>query len=193
MSSLRNAMARLVSIALLVCVAIAGSSCGDSETTTPDPVRAPVELELRTSTGATIDLGDYRGSLVLLALLGTYDTNSQASLESLSRFARHHEDVFVVAILAQQGAELLVDPFASAANVPFPVAYSVDGSLLEGTSALGRVEAVPNFIALDATGIATARHDGFASERALEQLVELARAAAPLPDRSSVPLLGQPR
>lgn len=181
--------ARVLVLALLACLV----SCGGTQTTPPPPTRTPLELQLRTSTGSSIDLADHRGSLVLLAMLGTYDTTSQAALESLSRFERHHEDVVVVGILVQQGADLLVDAYASAAGVSFPIAYSVDESLLAGTSALGRVDAVPMFIALDAEGVPAARHEGFATERTLEMLVETARAAAPVPDRTNLPLLGTPR
>lgn len=178
-------------LALLLALLIA--SCGGTSRTTPVPARTPLELSLRTSSGGSIELADHRGELVLLAFLGTYDPTSQAVLESISRFARHHEDVLVVAILAQQGAELLVDAYANGAAVTFPIAYAPDAALLEGTTALGRIEAVPAFVALDAEGVPTRRHDGFATERSLEQLVELARRSSPPRDPATVPLIGRPR
>lgn len=186
-------MIRWLAVSGGLAVLIAMTSCGGSVEGAEEPVRAPLELSLRTSSGGEIDVGDLRGGLVLLAMLGTYDDASQAALESLSRFDRHHEDVVVIAVLAQQGAELLVDAYASAADVAFPITFTEDGSLLAGTTALGRIDTIPTFVSIDATGVPAARIEGFATERALDDLVEAARRAAPVPDRSNVPLLGQPR
>jgi len=182
-----------VTRSLIAALSILLVSCGGTDLDAEEATRAPLELTLRTSTGGEIDVGDLRGGLVLLAMLGTYDDASQASLESLARFDRHHEDVVVIAVLAQQGADLLVDAYASAANVAFPITFAEGDVLLTGSTALGRVEAIPTFVSLDATGVPAARLEGFATERALDDLVEVARRAAPVPDRTHVPLIGQPR
>lgn len=153
----------------------------------------PIELALRSSTGRAIDLADYRGAPVLIAMLGTYDTASQAALEMLGRYARHHPDVFVVAILAQQGADLLVEPFALAAGERFPIAYDPTSALLEGRTGLGPVESVPSFVTLDARGAFAAKHNGYVSERQLAILVDRAVAQAPVTQVVAPPLLGRPR
>lgn len=152
-----------------------------------------LELALRTASGSYIDLGDYRGAPMLLALLGSYDTLSQASLDSLTRVAHRHTDMLVVGVLVQQGADMLVDAYTAGAHVPFPIAYEPAGDLLAGRSPLGDLAAIPMFIALDANGRISATESGYASDRRLEELVTQAYAAAPLRPAAPPPLLGRPR
>ncbi len=197
---------RLASALLLL------TACGGAPTpagnrampTGPEPVRpsaggesgagaAALELTLRTARGELLDLGDYRGQPVLVALLGSYDTMSQASLESLARLARNHPDVLVVGVLVQQGAELLVDAYAAGADVDFPITHEPAGTLLGGTSELGPIPTIPFFIALDVEGRIVAIADGYSTDRRLEDLLARAYAAAPVRPREPLPLLGRPR
>lgn len=154
---------------------------------------AVLDLALRTASGAYIDLADYRGAPLLIALLGSYDTLSQASLNSLTRVAHRHPDMLVVGVLVQQGADMLVDAYTAGAHVPFPIAYEPDGDLLAGRSALGTLQTIPVFVALDAEGRIAATESGYASERRVEELVEQAYASAPTRAPTPPPLLGRPR
>jgi hypothetical protein len=134
----------------------------------------PVSLSLRTTDGRTVELADQRGSPVLLAVLATYDGVSQACMRSLSRFARDHQDVLVLGILAQPGAATFAPLFETAMAAPFSVTWDPSESITTGTSDLGPLDAVPTFVVLRADGRIGARHVGYLSARELEQLVESA-------------------
>lgn len=165
-----------------------------TEATNPDtPPGAVLDLALRTASGAYVDLADYRGAPMLLAFLGSYDTLSQASLDSLTRVAHRHPDMLVVGVLVQQGADMLVDAYAAGAHVPFPITYEPAGDILAGRSAVGELTAIPTFVALDAEGRIAATDSGYASDRRLEELVARAIAAAPIRPAAPPPLLGRPR
>ena len=131
----------------------------------------PVELELRTPDGAFVDVGDLRGAPALLFLFATFDGVSQAALAPLRRFVRHHPDVPVVGIAVQPDAAMLVDAWSLALAPPFTVTYDPNGVIAEGTSDLGQVEAVPTYVLLDARGLVTERHVGFASQRKLDRML----------------------
>lgn len=187
-------MKRALTLALCMLAAPTVTAC-HAETRPTEAPRfgsEPLQLEVRTASGRPIDLADYRGAPVLIALIGTYDTASQAAIEPLERYARHHPDVFVVALLAQQGADMLIGPFSDAADATFPIAFDPTSTLLEGRTSIGAVESVPSFVTLDALGVVVVKHNGIASEGQLDILVERARAHAPVQTNGTLPLMGRP-
>ncbi|GAB4115175.1 MAG: hypothetical protein OHK0013_49630 [Sandaracinaceae bacterium] len=133
---------------------------------------APISLSLRTADGRTVALEDQRGSPVLLAVLATYDGVSQAAMRPLSRFARDHQDVLVLGILAQPDAATFAPLFEQAMASPFAITWDPSDSLTRGTSDLGPLDAVPTFIAIRPDGRIGARHVGFMSERDMEIMIE---------------------
>jgi hypothetical protein len=134
-----------------------------------------VELTLRRTDGTFVEVGELRGTPVLLFVFATFDTVSQLALHPLQELARLHPDLPIIGIAAEPSARLLIEPYEHALSPPFQVTYDPDESVSEGESALGRIEAIPTFIALDARGVAVARHVGFAEVPELEELLHAAR------------------
>lgn len=129
-----------------------------------------VELLLTTTEGELVEVADQRGSPVLLVVFATYDGASIASQRPLAAFTRDHLDTVVIAIAAQPDAAVFAREYARVIDPPYTVAFEEDPRVVEGTSALGVIEAVPAFVMLDSEGRERARHMGYASRRTLEQL-----------------------
>ncbi|MBC7171125.1 MAG: TlpA family protein disulfide reductase [Polyangiaceae bacterium] len=202
-SSAKKKIERLGAVLALLL----GAGCGAraDQPTTPDPIvqsgpERPgtereeslegVELTVRTAAGEWIHIGDLRGQPVLLVFVATYDGVSQAALVPLRRIATVREDVQVIGVLVQQEADELVDAWVHALDPPFPVGYEPDGLIASGESAIGLVETVPTIIALDANGVIVERRIGYQGERALNEMIDAARAHAPVGLRQPPPLLG---
>jgi len=166
----QRALLALVATAFAACGSSAGST-GSSHAPRSD---APITLHLRTSDGRTVATEDQLGSAFLLVVLATYDGVSQAAMRPLSRFARDHEDVLVLGILAQPDAETFVPLFEEAMSSPFAIAWDPNDTIARGVSDLGPLDAVPSYFAVDRAGRIAARHVGFMSERDLERMMEVA-------------------
>jgi len=136
--------------------------------------QAPVDLTLRMTDGGILATSDLRGAPTLLFLFATFDGASQAALRPIRRFVADHPDVQIVGVAVQPQAPRLADAWVVALDPPFPVGWEPEETILEGTSVLGAVEAVPTLVMLDAAGVEVDRHVGFPPER---RLGELARAA----------------
>lgn len=164
---------------LLALSACGGDSAARVGVTETDPAPQPVELELMTADGVPVFVGDLRGKPLVLFLFATFDGLSQASLRPLSRFVRHHPEVQVIGVAVQPGAEQLLDAWAHALAPAFTVTYDPHERITTGTSDLGSVDTVPTYIVLDDRGIERARHEGWASERKLDRLLEELSRASP--------------
>jgi cytochrome oxidase Cu insertion factor (SCO1/SenC/PrrC family) len=170
--------AAAVAISFLVVPVLAACGGGRAGTNQPigrsrlvPPADEPIDLELRTTDGERLSLASLRGRPVLVFLLATFDTASQAALTPLRRFVDAHEDVAVVGVAVQPGADRLAGAWKDVLAVPFVVAWDPAGRILEGSSALGRVEGVPSYVAIDRRGVIVARHAGLADGRVLEALL----------------------
>ncbi len=169
-------MRRLV-VAMLLTVGCGGASVAEAP---PGRSHAPrdaeaIELELRTTDGTTVEIADQRGSPMLVALFATYDGASVASQRALSRFTRDHLDTVVIAIALQPNAEVFAAEYARMIQPPYTVAYDPSERIGQGTSALGPIDAIPAFYAIDARGRIRGVHHGVVSERELEILFERAQ------------------
>ena len=171
----RRAAAAL-SFATVVLGVSLGSACGAAPPASGvgnshvEPGARPVELALVTEAGALVDVGDFRGQTVLLFIFATYDGVSQAALTPVSRFVRHHPEVYVLGVAAQPNPRALLDAWKAALNPPFAVAYSPEDRVTTGTSDLGALGAIPTFVVLNAQGFEVARHTGMVSEDRLEEM-----------------------
>lgn len=176
------------SIAMLLLAA----GCGPGATTRPPLVpgvqmaeeraEGAVELALRRSDGAFVDLGELRGHPVLVFVFATYDATSQMALHPLRRIVEEYPHVHVIGVAAHHSARLLIEPYVHALRPPFEVTYDPEETVADGRSALGEIEAVPTFIVLDRRGRPVARHLGFADEARLRELLTAA-GASPMPQR----------
>ena len=173
-------MPRLVSRIAFVSALLALPACGGPQhqaalgETHAARVPGAIDLSLRMANGRVVELADQRGSKVLLVVLATYDGVSQAAMRSVSRFARDHQDVLVLGIVAEPDAERFVPLYEETLALPFALTYDPTSSITTGTSDLGPLEAVPSFYVLDAEGRIARRHVGFMSERDLDHFVTTA-------------------
>jgi hypothetical protein len=131
-----------------------------------------IVLHLRTTDGRLVALEDQRGSGVLIVVLATYDGVSQAAMRPLGRYARHHQDVLVLGVLAQPDAATFAPLFEEAMSSPFAIAWDPDDDVSRGVSDLGPLEAVPSYYRVDAAGRIVDRHVGYLNEGDLERFME---------------------
>ena len=174
----------LSTLALTVCAACGSNPAPAIDThigmtTGGDSPIAPqadgaIELALRRSDGTFIDVGDLRGSVVVLFVFATFDGVSQMTLRPLESLVSARPDVRVVGIAAQPSARLLVDAYEHALSPPFPITYDPEERVQTGESSLGPIEGIPTLIVLDARGLESARHVGFIEDADLGALVAAA-------------------
>lgn len=159
--------------ALLLCLLTA--SCGGATTSGVGtshgrPREIPVELSLRTTSGALVEVADQRGSPCLLFVASTYDGISQAAIREVSTFARTHMDTVVLAIIAQPDAATFAALYEETFEPPYTVVYEVGETIPQGTSDLGPFDAVPAFYMLDARGLLADQHVGWITGDRLDQM-----------------------
>ena len=180
---------------LLICLVGIALACGGSAAqplgaTHQSGAERPLEMTVRTPAGEWIHIGDLRGQPVLLFLFATFDGRSQASLRPLARFARRFDDVHVLGIAVQPNARQLLDAYQSALQPPFPLTYDPTENISEGTSPLGNVTSVPQFLMFDARGVKSDEHIGFPNTRTFPRMRERALQQADQQPQDEVPLLG---
>jgi hypothetical protein len=161
---------------LAISLAIALGGCGAAEeqdfgVSHGERPPRPVELELRATDGAFVAIGDLRGRATVVYCFATYDGVSQAAVRPLSRFVRHHPEVNVVAIATQPNPQIFAEAWQAALSPPFLVTFDPEERIIEGTTDLGHISAVPTYILLDANGVEVDRHVGFASQNRLEGML----------------------
>jgi hypothetical protein len=153
------------------CVSICACAGSEAQVVAPAPV---LELTLGRADGTTCELAALSGKPTLLFLFATYDTASQFALAPLVRFIEKEPRLQVIGVALQPDAKAFLKLYQSSLAVPFALYTDPGNRLLHGDTALGRVGAVPAFVALDAEGHIRAQQVGVASA---EQLRELADAA----------------
>jgi len=161
----------LISILLVVALGCAHDS-SSAKTTTPEARSSTrLDLGLRLTDGRWIELGELRGTPVLLFVFATFDAVSQASLKPLRPFVQQHPELLVIGIGAQPRGAQLVEAWAYALDPPFVVGTNPYGLVETGESMLGKIETVPTYILYDANGYEIDRTTGLLSEGDLARLV----------------------
>lgn len=160
-------------LVLMVGCATGGQGVGRRGSKTPG-----ILLGIRTTSGDWLEIAELRGKPTLLFVFATFDSGSQAAVRALGRIVARHPDVQVVGVAAQPDPATLVDAWAYALNPNFTVGYDPTGSVEEGQSALGKIEAVPMFILLDEGGRELRRVDGYKTVKQLDAFL----SGDPLPD-----------
>jgi hypothetical protein len=152
----------------------------------------PVELSLRTVSGAEVAVEDQRGAPCLLFVVTTYDGVSQAAIREVSAFASAHLDTVVLAIVAQPDAATFARLYDETFEPPYTVVYEDGDTVQQGTSDLGPFDAVPAFYMLGADGRVVDRYVGWISEDRLAEMYDAAIAhggittAAPEPAETAL-------
>ena len=165
----------VIGVAIALAGGCASASPASERSTTVGRSEAPgrrLDLGLRLSDGRWIELGDLRGTPVLLFVFATFDMVSQASLKPLRPFVQQHPDVAVIGVASEPRATQLVEAWAYALDPPFLVGSDPYGNVENGRSALGKIETVPTYILYDQDGYERARVTGYQSERELADMVK---------------------
>jgi hypothetical protein len=165
---------------LALSIVVIATGCGAGK---PSPDAAPgasaaepVDLALVGSDGRRFALSQLRGRPLLLFLFTTYDDSSQLALTPLTQFLQVHPDLQALGIAAQPDPAALLPLYRDALDVRIPLAYEAAPQIVAGDSMLGRLEAVPSYLLLDASGRITARRTGALT---FEQLEAFAESALP--------------
>jgi hypothetical protein len=131
-----------------------------------------VQLTLTRADGRTIELSAYAGQPLLLFMFTTYDQASQLALANLTKFLGQNATVQVAGVLLQPDAATFLPLYKDAVSVPFGLYYDAGQRILQGESALGKLGAVPAFVALDAAGRIREIRYGVLQTDELEQLTK---------------------
>ncbi|MGB3050969.1 MAG: hypothetical protein WBB42_08210 [Polyangiales bacterium] len=171
-SSLPKRALCLISILVVIASSCARDSSRARETTPASRSVPRLDLGLRLTDGRWVELGELRGTPVLLFVFATFDAVSQASLTSLRPFVPQHPELIVIGVAAQPRAGQLVEAWGYALDPPFVLGANPYGRVENGESMLGKIETVPTYILYDADGYEIARTTGLLSEGDLARLVE---------------------
>ena len=164
-------MMRPAMVAALVCAAALAGCASGPQPTAATPV---LELTLARPDGTPVELARLRQKPMLLFLFATYDTSSQFALAPLSRFLEQESGVQVIGIALQPDAKSFLKLYQHSLDPPFELFYDPGNTLLQGQTALGRVRAVPSFVAVDQEGHIRRQHTGAATADELQALAESA-------------------
>lgn len=168
----KNRVCALCLALALVSGCAGGSASSGASTRSADATTGPrLELGLRLSDGRWLELGDLRGTPVLLFVFATFDMVSQASLKPLRPFVQQHPDVVVVGVASEPRATQLVEAWSYALDPPFVVGADPYGAVENARSVLGKIEVVPTYILYDASGHELARVTGYQNEIELHSLL----------------------
>ena len=140
-------MTRAIHIAWL-CL----SACAAATPAASSQNLAVLDLSLARSDGTRVELAAVSGKPTLLFLFATYDQASQLALVPLLQLIEQEPRVAVLGVALQPDAKAFLDMYKRALSIPFELYFDPDDQLLHGGTALGRVRAVPLFVALDAQG-----------------------------------------
>jgi hypothetical protein len=161
-----------VSFGILLCLCLLGCAAR----TVPLANRLEsLELTLARADGTRSELAAVSSKPTLLFLFATYDEASQLALVPLLRFIEQEPDIAVLGVALQPDAKAFLDMYQRALSIPFGLYFDPDNQLMRGGTALGRVTAVPAFVALDAQGRIRQRMYGVASGEQLRLLAKSAR------------------
>jgi peroxiredoxin len=127
-----------------------------------------LDFSLQTVDGQTIELGDYRGQVVLLNIWATWCPPCRAEMPDLEAYYREHKmDGFVVlAVNSGESAET-VAAFLEEQDFTFPVLLDPDGEVMSGY----KVRGLPTSFFIDRGGI---MRDLWSGQLSPERLAELA-------------------
>lgn len=150
--------------ALLGIALLAG--CGGGS---PDAPRRPIAMALPAVDGGELELGAYRGKLVVLHVFTTWSLGATGDVPQLIEVDRA-DDVVVIGIALDQEGYDLVAPWRAALEVRYLIGLA-DDRLRAGNTPLGAVAAVPVTIVLDRQGRIARRFDRALTEGELPRVI----------------------
>jgi hypothetical protein len=148
------------------------------EAVEPEQLGPPVEFAWTSIRGGEATSEAMRGRTTLLVFGTTYDVASQAQVRFVTAVVRRHTPRInaLLVVLEQPENRILVEAFASAFDLPYPVALA-DAATIAGEGAFRGLHHVPSVVVLDALGRERARHLGLLDEAGLDALLSKVDAA----------------
>lgn len=144
----------------------------------PEELGPPVEFAWPSIRGGEATSEAMRGRTTLLVFGTTYDVASQAQVRFVTAVVRRHTPRInaLLVVLEQPENRILVEAFASAFDLPYPVALA-DAATIAGEGPFRGLHHVPSVVVLDALGRERARHLGLLDEAGLDELLSKVDAA----------------
>ena len=128
--------------------------------TKPPPSTPPIDIALKTATGAITSLAELHGHPTLLLLFATYDATSQLAWGPLLMTREDFPSLQVLGIALEPNAERLLPLYGESLGLTEMLTFEVEPAIVSGQSALGVVEGIPHYVLLDAEGRVLARRTG---------------------------------
>ncbi len=143
-----------------------------AESAAPRAASAPLSLDLTLLDGKRLTSADLAGRLTLVAFLASYDTASQAEAHIVAAVVtRHKPRVNGLGIALEPATNRpLVEAFAQALELPYPVAMA-DDKTLAGEGPFAGLHHVPALVLLDREGREVWRYFGVATAETLEAVL----------------------
>ncbi len=144
----------------------------------PEALGPPVQFAWPSIRGGEATSEAMRGRTTLLVFGTTYDVASQAQVRFVTAVVRRHTPRInaLLVVLEQPENRILVEAFASAFDLPYPVALA-DAATIAGEGPFRGLHHVPSVVVLDAQGRERARHLGLLDEAGLDELLSKVEAA----------------
>ncbi len=147
----------------------------------PPPDAPPVTFQYKDVRGGTLESSALIGRISVVAFGTTYDVPSQAQVKFLSQVHRDHAPRInaVMIVLEQPENEVLVQAFADALSLGFPVVMA-DAATIRGEGPFKGLRHVPSVVILDREGRERTRWLGLMSNVEMEEaLVSLEEELGP--------------
>jgi hypothetical protein len=172
-----------------VLLPLLGAGCSGPPAEAPAPRAAPpvvsgpaVSFSYETLDGKTLSSASVAGRVTVLGFITTYDVASQAEVRFIVGLGREHAPRLNVGfiVLEPKTNQLLIDAFASALSIPYPVAIA-DPETIAGRGPFVGLHHVPSVVILDREGREAWRHLGLIEQKELEQAVRAVERSSPAP------------
>jgi|GEM_PF-5843019 len=136
---------------------------------------APVTYAFASLDAREVSSRAHRGKPVVMAFVATGDIVGQAVVNYLVAMAKNDSDKVHYAVVALHSAreKAIVEAYAGALQIPFPVAMS-DVSVMNG-GPFGPMAAVPTLVVIDEEGRVVWSHTGMATAQQIRSHMPLVR------------------
>jgi hypothetical protein len=153
---------------LIAILAIAGVvACSPA----PTRARRPLGLSLPALDGGVVDLGSYRGRVIVVHCFTTWSMAAQLDIEQLvSVHTAYDENVIVIGVALDPNGYQLVSPWRKATRAPYLIALAGD-VVRAGDSSLGRIAEVPTTLVIARDGTVAKRIIGPLRAGQLDSLI----------------------
>jgi thiol-disulfide isomerase/thioredoxin len=139
---------------------------GRSSNVTISSYSSAPDVELKAIDGSTVRLSSYRGNIVVLSLLATWNTDCARQVAELNQLQKQFRDaaVVILGVFTDKNAKQVLPRYVNQNRIGFPVYYN--GSEIAGP--LGGMPRFPTTYIIIRDGNIYERITGFKSARDLE-------------------------